>query len=111
MRLRYRILFSTSTDCSFHVPARLLSAYEGFSPDEQRTASKASARLRLQVSGSAPLPESLKKRWDGGIGGGQVLLERYGMTETGILLSTGFEIEKRIGVSFVHSYSEFRNAC
>jgi malonyl-CoA/methylmalonyl-CoA synthetase len=56
--------------------------------------------MRLQVSGSAPLPESIKQRWDGGVGGGQVLIERYGMTEIGIALSTGFEVDKRIGVSY-----------
>jgi hypothetical protein len=28
------------------------------------------------------LPESIKKRWDEEVGGGQILLERYGMTET-----------------------------
>ncbi len=69
------------------------------SPEDQRRASAASAKLRLQVSGSAPLPESLKQQWEGGVGGGQVLIERYGMTEIGVALSTGFEVEKRIGVS------------
>lgn len=33
---------------------------------------------------------------EGGIGGGQVLLERYGMTETGVIASTGWENDKRV---------------
>lgn len=64
-------------------------------------ATKGSASLRLQVSGSAPLPVSVKAAWErpGGVGGGQVLLERYGMTETGLIATTGWENDKRVGVS------------
>ncbi|WWC66248.1 uncharacterized protein I206_100149 [Kwoniella pini CBS 10737] len=85
----------------FGVPtvySRLIAAHSGLSPELQKTASKASSNLRLQVSGSAPLPESVKKTWEqpGGVGGGQILLERYGMTETGIIAGTGWEVEKRI---------------
>ncbi|GHJ85514.1 hypothetical protein NliqN6_1916 [Naganishia liquefaciens] len=83
----------------FGVPTvytRLISAYDALPESEKEAASAASASLRLQVSGSAPLPESVKRRWDEEVGGGQVLLERYGMTETGILLSTGFHNAKRI---------------
>lgn len=87
----------------FGVPtvySRLLAAHAKLSPDEQQAASEASSRMRLQVSGSAPLPAHVKEQWDGRVGGKQLLLERYGMTETGILLSTGYEDEKRI-VGFV----------
>ncbi|GFZ43501.1 hypothetical protein JCM24511_01221 [Saitozyma sp. JCM 24511] len=85
----------------FGVPtvySRLIQAHASLSLEEQVEASKASATLRLQVSGSAPLPESLKKTWEmeGGVGGGMILLERYGMTETGIIAATGWEEEKRI---------------
>jgi malonyl-CoA/methylmalonyl-CoA synthetase len=57
----------------------LIQAHASLSPEEQVEASKASATLRLQVSGSAPLPESLKKTWEmeGGVGGGMILLERW----------------------------------
>lgn len=67
-------------------------------PDLQAAASKASGALRLEVSGSAPLPVSVKATWeaDGGVGGGQVLIERYGMTETGVIASTGWEREQRV---------------
>jgi malonyl-CoA/methylmalonyl-CoA synthetase len=58
--------------------ARLIQAHNALPQEEQAAASKASATLRLQVSGSAPLPESVKKTWEkkGGVGGGMILLER-----------------------------------
>ncbi|WVF70609.1 hypothetical protein IAT40_005401 [Kwoniella sp. CBS 6097] len=85
----------------FGVPtvySRLIHAHSTLPPDLQEKATKASSTLRLQVSGSAPLPESVKATWErqGGVGGGQVLLERYGMTETGIIAMTGWENEHRI---------------
>ena len=53
------------------------------------------ARLRLCVSGSAPLPaelhRSLAER------GGQRVLERYGMTETLMLVSNPYDGERRPG--------------
>ncbi|KAL1410572.1 hypothetical protein Q8F55_004585 [Vanrija albida] len=85
----------------FAVPTvytKLIEAHEKLEPAVQAAASSASATLRLQVSGSAPLPESVKAAWErpGGVGGGQVLLERYGMTETGLIATTGWEDEKRV---------------
>ncbi|TXT11215.1 hypothetical protein VHUM_01966 [Vanrija humicola] len=85
----------------FAVPTvytRLIEAHEKLDADTRAAASRASATLRLQVSGSAPLPESVKAAWEkeGGVGGGQVLLERYGMTETGLIATTGWENEKRV---------------
>ena len=80
--------------------ARLISAHSALPEEVQKVASNASSKLRLQVSGSAPLPESVKSSWEveGGIGGGMILLERYGMTETGIIAGTGWEDSKRIKV-------------
>jgi malonyl-CoA/methylmalonyl-CoA synthetase len=53
------------------------------------------ARLRLCVSGSAPLPaelhQALAER------GGQQVLERYGMTETLMLVSNPYDGERRPG--------------
>lgn len=43
-------------------------------------------RLRLMVSGSAALPAPLLERWKGATG--HTLLERYGMTEVGMALSS-----------------------
>eukprot|EP01059_Diplonema_ambulator_P024986 TRINITY_DN4182_c0_g1_i2.p1 TRINITY_DN4182_c0_g1~~TRINITY_DN4182_c0_g1_i2.p1 ORF type:complete len:439 (+),score=90.94 TRINITY_DN4182_c0_g1_i2:113-1318(+) len=50
---------------------------------------------RLMVSGSMALPEPLKLAWEGVTG--QVLLERYGMTETGMILSQEYDGERPVG--------------
>lgn len=52
-------------------------------------------RLRLMVSGSAALPASVHHSWSRLTG--QVLLERYGMTEIGMALSNPFDGERRPG--------------
>jgi malonyl-CoA/methylmalonyl-CoA synthetase len=52
-------------------------------------------RLRLAVSGSAPLPAELHVAL--AEGSGQRVLERYGMTETGMLVSNPYEGERRPG--------------
>jgi malonyl-CoA/methylmalonyl-CoA synthetase len=51
--------------------------------------------LRLCVSGSAPLPADLHRRIE--LGSGQVVLERYGMTETLLLVSNPLHGERRAG--------------
>jgi malonyl-CoA/methylmalonyl-CoA synthetase len=51
--------------------------------------------LRLAVSGSAPLPAELHEAV--ARGGGQRVLERYGMTETVMLVSNPYEGERRPG--------------
>jgi malonyl-CoA/methylmalonyl-CoA synthetase len=53
------------------------------------------ARLRLAVSGSAPLPAELHAAIRAG--SGQVALERYGMTETIMLVSNPYDGERRPG--------------
>ncbi|GMK58562.1 hypothetical protein CspeluHIS016_0600040 [Cutaneotrichosporon spelunceum] len=95
----------------FFVPtgySRLIAAHGAMTPEQQTEASAASAKLRLQVSGSAPLPVSVKRAWEEGIGGGQVILERYGMTETGLIAGTGWENEKRGCVGFAFPGMEIR---
>jgi malonyl-CoA/methylmalonyl-CoA synthetase len=52
-------------------------------------------RLRLCVSGSAPLPPTIFHRLADG--GGQRVLERYGMTETGMNVSNPYDGERRPG--------------
>lgn len=52
-------------------------------------------RMRLMVSGSAALPETVHARWTELTG--QRLLERYGMTEIGMALSTAYRGERRPG--------------
>ncbi len=52
--------------------------------------------MRLMVSGSAALPAKIHKEWSDATG--QVLLERYGMTEIGMGLSNPYEGERRPGM-------------
>lgn len=52
------------------------------------------APLRLAVSGSAPLPAELHRRM---AADGTVVLERYGMTETGLTVSNPVQGERRAG--------------
>ncbi|KAE8157489.1 hypothetical protein BDV40DRAFT_45667 [Aspergillus tamarii] len=62
---------------------------------EQESAARDGARaLRLVVSGSAALPTPIKAKFAEITG--QTLLERYGMTEIGMAISCGLEVEKRI---------------
>ena len=53
------------------------------------------AAMRLMVSGSAALPASVHGKWTELTG--QSLLERYGMTETGMILSNPLHGERRAG--------------
>jgi len=53
------------------------------------------ARLRLCVSGSAALPAELHRRFEAA--SGQRVLERYGMTETAMLVSNPYDEERRPG--------------
>ena len=52
-------------------------------------------RLRLCVSGSAPMPADLHHRFEAA--SGQRALERYGMTETVMLVSNPYDGERRAG--------------
>ncbi len=63
--------------------------------------------LRLCTSGSAPLPASMHAEFEARFG--QRILERYGMTEVGIVLSNPYEGERRAGfVGFPVSGASFR---
>jgi len=75
--------------------SKLISGWEKAPEKERRKMSRACARLRLMVSGSAALPIDMFKKWE------QIsshrLLERYGMTEIGMALSNPLEGERRAG--------------
>jgi malonyl-CoA/methylmalonyl-CoA synthetase len=64
---------------------KLIAAWEAASPERKAELTRACARLRLMVSGSAALPVSTLERWKQI--SGHILLERYGMTEIGMALS------------------------
>jgi malonyl-CoA/methylmalonyl-CoA synthetase len=67
------------------VYSRLLSAWEAAGAERRARWSEGARSLRLMVSGSAALPVSMLERWEAATG--HRLLERYGMTETGMILS------------------------
>lgn len=76
---------------------RLLSSHPTLS-EELQTATKTAlhpSNLRLNISGSAALPTPVKSAWTE-LSGGNVLLERYGMTEVGMALSCGLSFEDRV---------------
>ena len=51
--------------------------------------------MRLNVSGSAALPEPVMREWTKI--SGHLLLERYGMTEAGMILGNPYEGERLVG--------------
>ncbi|KAL4962221.1 acetyl-CoA synthetase-like protein [Aspergillus stella-maris] len=76
---------------------RLLSTFPSL-PVEGQEAAKigiSPENLRLNVSGSAALPTPTKKAWED-LSNGNVLLERYGMTEVGMALSCGLDFADRV---------------
>jgi malonyl-CoA/methylmalonyl-CoA synthetase len=92
----------TKTPISFFtvVPtiwARMLQTYPALSPEMKEATKEAVSRkhLRLNISGSAALPKPTRDGWTE-LSGGNVLLERYGMTEVGMALSCGLNDADRI---------------
>jgi malonyl-CoA/methylmalonyl-CoA synthetase len=77
--------------------ARMLQTYPALSPEMKEATNTAIARkhLRLNISGSAALPKPTRDGWTN-LSGGNVLLERYGMTEVGMALSCGLDDTDRI---------------
>ncbi|KAK6513762.1 hypothetical protein TWF506_008198 [Arthrobotrys conoides] len=63
--------------------------------DDEQRAKDSTRKLRLTVSGSAALPTSIKQRFKEITG--QVLLERYGMTEIGMGLSCRYDNSDGLG--------------
>lgn len=54
--------------------------------------------MRVNISGSAALPTPIKAAW-AELSRGNILLERYGMTEVGMALSCGLEYGDRVDAS------------
>ncbi|RHZ51375.1 hypothetical protein CDV55_102576 [Aspergillus turcosus] len=76
--------------------ARLVDYFEANirGTDKEAAARSGANALRLVVSGSAALPTPIKTKFAAITN--QTLLERYGMTEIGMALSCGLEVDKRI---------------
>ena len=74
---------------------RLIETWESADAEKQQAWQKAAADLRLMVSGSAALPLPTFERWRQITG--HTLLERYGMSEIGMALSSPLDGERRPG--------------
>ncbi|CZR56006.1 related to malonyl CoA synthetase [Phialocephala subalpina] len=76
---------------------RLLASFPQLSSASQTAAREAISpkHLRLNISGSAALPTPTKAAWST-LSSGNILLERYGMTEVGMALSCGLPFSTRV---------------
>ena len=76
---------------------RLLASHSSLSSSMQDASRKAISPefMRLNISGSAALPTPTKDAWTK-LSSGNVLLERYGMTEVGMALSSGLDYNDRV---------------
>ncbi|PVI02375.1 acetyl-CoA synthetase-like protein [Periconia macrospinosa] len=76
---------------------RLLASHPSLSPEFQAATKTAlsPSNMRLNISGSAALPTPVKAAWTE-LSNGNVLLERYGMTEVGMALSCGLSFADRV---------------
>lgn len=89
-----KITFLTAVPTIYH---RLLSSHSDL-PSSYSEAAKTALipeNLRLNISGSAALPTPTKTAWTK-LSGGNILLERYGMTEVGMALSCGLDSKDRV---------------
>lgn len=77
------------------VYSKLIDVWDDFSAGERRRMRDCLVGFRLMVSGSAALPVSVLEKWKEI--SGQVLLERYGMTEIGMALSNPYRGERLPG--------------
>ena len=75
--------------------SKLLMAWRAASTSQRKSWAAHAAGMRLMISGSAALPRSVFGAWEGVTG--HRLLERYGMTETGMVLSNPLTGERRAG--------------
>jgi malonyl-CoA/methylmalonyl-CoA synthetase len=77
--------------------SRLLQSHPNLPFEMQRATEEAIKphNLRLNISGSAALPAPIKTAWMR-LSSGNVLLERYGMTEVGMALSCGLDFRDRV---------------
>ena len=69
--------------------SKLIEHYKGHLTGREEEIREKMGRLRLMVSGSAALRESVSNTWHDVTG--HRLLERYGMTETGLVISNPYQ--------------------
>jgi malonyl-CoA/methylmalonyl-CoA synthetase len=74
---------------------KLIDHLEGLDNAQSQAICEGFGRMRLNVSGSAACPVNVFNKWRELTG--QVLLERYGMTEVGMGISNPYDGERRAG--------------
>ena len=74
---------------------KLITHISTLAPAEQEAVCVGFSRMRVNISGSAACPVKVFRQWRELTG--QVLLERYGTTETGMALSNPYDGERRAG--------------
>ena len=74
---------------------KLIDYLEGLDSDDAKAVCDGFGRMRLNVSGSAACPVKVFNQWQELTG--QILLERYGMTEVGMGISNPYHGERRAG--------------
>jgi malonyl-CoA/methylmalonyl-CoA synthetase len=74
---------------------RLIAGWESAPEGTRRVWSAGARQARVMMSGSAALPTTMLERWREITG--HVLLERYGLTEAGMVLSNPLDGERRPG--------------
>ena len=74
---------------------KLVAHVRALAPAGREAVCAGFGRMRVNISGSAACPVRLFRQWRELTG--QVLLERYGTTETGMALSNPYEGERRAG--------------
>lgn len=80
---------------------RLIRAWRRMPADRRKAVGWSAGDLRLMISGSAALPARVHRRWRKITG--QAILERYGLTETGMVLTNrlrGNRAEGHVGDPF-----------
>lgn len=91
---RPKITFLTAVPTIYN---RLMSTFPDLETQTQIAGREAISprNLRLNISGSAALPTPTKKAWQD-LSNGNILLERYGMTEVGMAISCGLDHSDRV---------------
>ena len=87
---RYTLFMAVPT-----IYVKLIACINGLEDRERTAVCAGFAGMRLNVSGSAACPVTVFEQWASLTG--QVLLERYGMTEIGMALSNPYAGERRAG--------------
>ncbi|KAJ5180910.1 hypothetical protein N7492_004120 [Penicillium capsulatum] len=89
-----KITFLTAVPTVYN---KLMSSFPSLPQDIQDAAKQGIApqNMRLNISGSAALPTPTKTKWTS-LSSGNVLLERFGMTEVGMAISCGLDVADRV---------------